>query len=123
VLNDSQASRLAGVGSLTTGIDTKRIDIMKKFLGIIAICLAVSPLVYAEESTVADKAIEVKDGVKDGARDAAHEVGKAAVKTGHAIKKAARKARQAVIVRCADGRHALKRKGDCDGHGGVDDPA
>ena len=99
---------------------------MKKILGVIAICLAVSPLlssvVYAEESTVADKAIEVKDGVKDGARDAAHDVGKAAVKTGHEIKKAARKARQAVIVRCADGRHALKRKGDCDGHGGVNDP-
>lgn len=102
---------------------------MKKILGIlgnIAICLALGPLlstvVYAEESTVADKAIEVKDGVKDGAREAAHEVSKAAVKTGHAVKKEARKARQAVIVRCADGRHALKRKGDCDGHGGVDDP-
>lgn len=91
---------------------------MKKILGVIAICLAVSPLVYAEEATVADKAIEVKDS----ARDATHEVGKAVVKTGHEIKKAARKARQAVIVRCADGRHALKRKGDCDAHGGVDDP-
>jgi hypothetical protein len=95
---------------------------MKKILGVIAICLAASPLVYAAEETVADKAIAAKDEVKDGARDAAHEVAKAAVKTGHEVKKAARKARQAVIVRCADGSHALKRKGDCDEHGGVDDP-
>ena len=109
---------------------------MKKILGIITVFLAFAPSVYADETTggatnsttttrepaasgtIADKAHEVKDGAKE----ATHEVGKEMRKTGHAIKKAARKTRQAVIVRCADGRHALKRKGDCDGHGGVQDP-
>lgn len=83
---------------------------MKKILGIIAILLAASPYVNAEESVV-DKAKEVK-----------HEAGKEVRHAAREVKATGRHVRQAVIVRCADGRHAVKRKGDCDGHGGVRDP-
>ena len=90
---------------------------MKKIIGMIALALAFMPLVYAEE-TVGDKAREVKDDAVQAKRATGREIRKA----GRAVKATGRKARQAVITRCADGRHTVKGKSGCVGHGGVSDP-
>lgn len=91
---------------------------MKKFLGIAAIFLAASSCVHAEETTVADKAREVKEGV----RDAVHQAGREFSSAGREVKEASKQAWHAVVDRFADGSHAPKCKGDCSGHGGVQDP-
>jgi hypothetical protein len=91
--------------------------IMKNIFGAIALIVAFIPHVQAEE-TVGDKAQEVKDEAVKAKRAA----GKSIRSAGRAVKATGREARQAVIVRCADGRHAVKRATACDGHGGVQDP-
>lgn len=90
---------------------------MKKILGTIALVFAFSPSVQAEES-VGDKAHQVKEEAIQAKRAA----GKNIRHVGHEIKAAGRHTRQAVIVRCGDGRHAVKRDSACAGHGGVQDP-
>jgi hypothetical protein len=90
---------------------------MKIIVGTIALILAFMPLAYAQES-VGDKAREAKtDAVK-----AKRAAGKEIRRTGREAKAAGRKARQAVITRCADGRHTVKGASGCVGHGGVSDP-
>ncbi len=83
---------------------------MRKILGTIAVALALMPLAQAEQS-VGDKAVEAK-------RTAGAEVRQA----GREVKQGGREVRQAVITRCADGRHTAKGASGCKGHGGVLDP-
>lgn len=90
---------------------------MKTILGAIAMVLAFLPQVHAQE-TAGDKAREVKKDAVQAKRTAGSEVRKA----GRAVKATGRKARQAVITRCADGRHTVKGAAGCRGHGGVSDP-
>jgi hypothetical protein len=90
---------------------------MKKIIGAIALVLAFMPLAHAEE-TVGDKAREAKQDAVQAKRTAGKEVRHA----GRKVKATGRKARQAVITRCADGRHTVKGKSGCVGHGGVSDP-
>lgn len=89
---------------------------MKQFIGTIALVFALIPLVHAEE-TVGDKAREAKTEAVQAKREA----GKNVRKAGRQIKASGRKARQAVITRCADGRHTVKGASGCAGHGGVSD--
>jgi len=91
---------------------------MRKIIGIIALILAFMPVVHAADETVGDKAREAKSDAVDAKRAAGKEIRHA----GRAVKKTGRKARQAVITRCADGRHTVKGASGCAGHGGVQDP-
>ena len=91
---------------------------MKKLIGTIALLLAFAPFAHAAEETVGDKTQEVK---KD-ARKAKRTIGGEIRQFGRDTKAAGRKARQAVITRCADGRHTVKGAAGCRGHGGVLDP-
>ena len=90
---------------------------MKKIIGTIALSLAFLPLAHAEGS-VGDKAHEVKDDAVNAKRSAGSEIRHA----GREVKAGGREARQAVITRCADGRHTSKGASGCKGHGGVLDP-
>ena len=83
---------------------------MKKIIGIVALVFALIPLARAEE-TVGDKAVQTK-------REAGAEIRHA----GREVKATGREARQAVITRCADGRHTVKGASGCAHHGGVNDP-
>ena len=83
---------------------------MKKIIGTIVLISAFVSLAQAEE-TVGDKAVQAK-------RSAGAEIRHA----GREVKAGGRKARQAVITRCADGRHTAKGASGCAGHGGVSDP-
>jgi hypothetical protein len=91
--------------------------IMKKIIGTIALILAFMPPAHAGES-VGDTAREAKDDAVKAKRAAGKEIRQ----TGREIKATGRKARQAVITRCADGRHTVRGASGCVGHGGVSDP-
>jgi len=90
---------------------------MRKIVGTIALIFAFIPLAHAQE-TVGDKAHEVKDDAVKAKRKAGEDIRGA----GRELKAAGREARQAVITRCADGRHTVKGASGCAGHGGVRDP-
>ena len=90
---------------------------MRKIIGMIALTLAFMPLAHAQE-TVGDKARELKTDAVQAKRKTGSEIRKA----GREVKATGRKARQAVITRCADGRHTAKGASGCVGHGGVRDP-
>ena len=90
---------------------------MRKIIGIAALVFAFTPLAYAE--TVGDAAREAKNDAVQAKRKAGREIRA----TGRTVKKTGRKARQAVITRCADGRHTVRGARGCAGHGGVRDPA
>ena len=90
---------------------------MTKVIGTVVLTLALIPLAHAQE-TVGDKAREVKQDAVQTKREAGKEIRK----TGREVKKTGRKARQAVITRCADGRHTARGASGCVGHGGVRDP-
>ncbi|MBG9388454.1 hypothetical protein [Caenimonas aquaedulcis] len=90
---------------------------MKQIIAAIAMTLALWPLAHAQE-TAGDKAQKAKTEAVQAKREAGSEVRKA----GRKVKATGRKARQAVITRCADGRHTVKGAAGCKGHGGVSDP-
>jgi hypothetical protein len=90
---------------------------MRKVIGTIALVLALMPHAYAEE-TIGDKAREAKTDAVTAKRKA----GKNIRHAGRELKASGRKARQAVITRCADGRHTAQGASGCVGHGGVRDP-
>ena len=95
---------------------------MRNITGAIVLVLALAPLAYAQETntreTIGDKASEVKTEAVEAKREAGQEIRQA----GREVKAAGREARQAVITRCADGRHTVKGASGCVGHGGVEDP-
>ena len=93
-------------------------EIMKTVLSTIALVFAFMPAAQAAEESVGDKAREAKADAVQAKRTAGKEVRQA----GRKVKKAGRKVRQAVITRCADGRHTVKGAAGCAGHGGVSDP-
>jgi hypothetical protein len=84
----------------------------------IALILLLAPLAQAAEESVGDKAHEAKVEAVKTKRAAGSEVRQA----GRSVKKTGRKVRQAVITRCADGRHTIRGASGCVGHGGVLDP-
>ncbi|MBI2769782.1 MAG: hypothetical protein HYX47_09175 [Burkholderiales bacterium] len=90
---------------------------MKKIVASIVLAFSFLPLVHAAE-TVREEAREAKAEAVKAKRTAGSEVRQA----GRKIKGTGRKARQAVITRCADGRHTLKGASGCAAHGGVRDP-
>jgi len=90
---------------------------MKKIIGTVVLSLAFLPLAHAAE-TVGDKAREVKEDAVQTKRSAGSEIRHA----GREVKAGGREARQAVITRCADGRHTAQGASGCKGHGGVRDP-
>jgi len=90
---------------------------MRKIIGIAALALAFAPLAQAQQ-TVGDKVDEVKTDAVQTKRKAGAEIRE----TGREVKAEGRKVRQAVITRCADGRHTIRGKSGCIGHGGVWDP-
>lgn len=90
---------------------------MRKIVGTIALIFAFIPLAHAHE-TVGDKAREVKEDAVKAKREAGEDIRSA----GRELKAAGRQARQAVITRCADGRHTVRGASGCVGHGGVSDP-
>jgi hypothetical protein len=90
---------------------------MRKIIGSIALMLAFMPLAHAEES-IGDKAREAKEDAVQAKRKAGREIRHA----GRELKATGRKVRQAVIFRCADGRHTARRASGCAAHGGVSDP-
>lgn len=90
---------------------------MKTFIGMIALVLASLSFTHAAE-TVGDKAHEAKTDAVEAKREAGKDIRHA----GREVKATGRKARQAVITRCADGRHTVKGKSGCARHGGVRDP-
>ena len=89
---------------------------MKKIIGTIVLAIALLPLAHAQP--VGDKVGDVADDAVKAKRATGAEIRKA----GRAVKSTGRKARQAVITRCADGRHTAKGARGCRGHGGVQDP-
>jgi hypothetical protein len=91
---------------------------MRTAIAAIALVLAFMPVAQAAEETVGDKAREVKEEAVEAKRAAGKEVRQA----GREVKKTGRKVRQAVITRCADGRHTARGASGCAGHGGVQDP-
>jgi hypothetical protein len=93
------------------------VETMKTVIAAIALILAFMPVAHAEE-TIGDKAREAKTDAVKAKRTAGREIRH----TGRAIKSSGRKVRQAVITRCADGRHTVKGASGCIGHGGVRDP-
>jgi hypothetical protein len=90
---------------------------MRTLIGTIALVLVFLPFAHAEE-TIGDKAREAKTDAVEAKREA----GRTIRSTGREIKKTGRKVRQAVIFRCADGRHTARRAAGCARHGGVRDP-
>ncbi len=90
---------------------------MRKVIGTIALVFAFLPLAHAEE-TIGDKAREAKTDAVEAKREAGKEVRH----TGREIKGTGRKVRQALITRCADGRHTIRGASGCARHGGVRDP-
>ncbi|MEJ6022223.1 hypothetical protein [Ramlibacter sp. PS4R-6] len=91
---------------------------MRTIIAGIALLLALVPAARAAEESVGDKAREAKAEAVQTKREAGKEVRQA----GRDVKKTGRKVRQAVITRCADGRHTAKGASGCAGHGGVADP-
>ena len=91
---------------------------MRNIVGAIALALVLAPVAHAAEESVGDKADKAKVEAVQAKRAAGKEVRQA----GRQVKKTGRKVRQAVITRCADGRHTVKGASGCVGHGGVLDP-
>jgi hypothetical protein len=91
---------------------------MKKIIGTVALVLALIPVARAADESAGDKAREAKTEAVQAKRSAGKEVRH----VGRKIKKTGREARQAVITRCADGRHTVRGASGCAGHGGVSDP-
>ena len=85
---------------------------MRKTIATCLLALAfMAPAYAAQSQTIGDEAVKAK-------REAGSEIRHA----GREVKSTGRKARQAVITRCADGRHTARGKAGCKGHGGVLDP-
>jgi hypothetical protein len=91
---------------------------MRTTIATITLILALMPVAHAAEESVGDRVREAKEETVEATREAGKEVRKA----GREVKKAGREVRQALITRCADGRHTIKGPSGCAGHGGVHDP-
>ena len=91
---------------------------MKRIIGTIALLLALMPVAHAAEESVGDTAHRAKQDAVQAKRGAGKEVRHA----GREVKKTGRKVRQAIITRCADGRHTIRGASGCARHGGVSDP-
>lgn len=91
---------------------------MRTTIGTIALILALMPVARAAEESIGDKVDEAKVKTVEATREAGKELRQA----GREVKKTGREIRQAIITRCADGRHTIKGPPGCEGHGGVHDP-
>jgi hypothetical protein len=95
---------------------------MKKFLSIICCCFMVNfmlhSVAFAQES-VGDKIGDAAHDTSQGVKHAAHAVGDGVKSGAHAVAHVAKSAKNQVILRCRNGRHALRRPGACRKAGGV----
>ena len=87
---------------------------MKKLLAALVFFCAFAPLSYAQ-----DNPGEQSPKTKAGASQSPSTIGDGVREAGREVKSAGRKVRRAVITRCADGRHTIKGRAACAGHGGV----
>jgi len=87
---------------------------MNKLVGAIAVICAFIPFSHANENP-GDKARETKTD----AAQSQSTIGDGVREAGREIKSAGRKVRRAVVTRCADGRHTVRGRAACAGHGGV----
>lgn len=90
---------------------------MTRIIATITFVFAFVPLAHSHESP-GNKARPAKNEAVTAKREAGRDLRAA----GREAKRAGRKVRQAVITRCADGRHTIKGPRGCIGHGGVRDP-
>lgn len=109
---------MSGAARVAIVVNTSTEEIMRTVFAAIALVLAFIPAAQAAEESAGDKAREMKADAVEAKRAAGKEVRQA----GREVKKSGRKVRQAVITRCADGRHTIKGASGCAGHGGVSDP-
>jgi hypothetical protein len=93
-------------------------NIMKKFPAIIACLFLLSPLAQAQED-LGDKVHDAAHDTAQGAKHVAHAVGEGVKSGAHAVASAAKSVKNQVIVRCGNGRHALRRPTACKHAGGV----
>jgi len=95
---------------------------MKKILAVIFFLLIFSPIARTQDD-LGDKVHEAAHDTAEGTKHAVHAIGEG-VKTGaHEVAKAAKKVKNQVIVRCRNGRHALRRPTACKHAGGVVKPS
>ncbi|MEI7431646.1 MAG: hypothetical protein WCL27_14420 [Betaproteobacteria bacterium] len=87
---------------------------MKKLVGVIALMCGFIAVSHATENSV-NKPLETKT---DSAQSQST-IGDDVRQAGREIKEAGRKVRRAVVTRCGDGRHTVRGKAACAGHGGV----
>ena len=87
---------------------------MNKLVGAIALILAFIPFAYADDNP-GDKTRETRTDTAQSPST----VGDGVRQVGREIKAGGRKVRRAVVTRCADGRHTVKGRAGCAGHGGV----
>jgi len=87
---------------------------MKKLIGVIAFMCGFISFSHANENSV-NKPRETKT---DSAQSQST-IGDDVRQAGREIKEAGRTVRRAVITLCADGRHTVRGKAACAGHGGV----
>ena len=90
---------------------------MKKIVATIALLLAFASAAHAQD-TLGDKAREAKADAVAAKRAAGQDIRKA----GRQVKATGRTARQAVITRCADGRHTIRGASACAGRRGLRNP-
>lgn len=87
---------------------------MNRLVGAIALICAFIPFSHANENP--------RDKTRETKTDAAQSqstIGDGVRQVGREIKAGGRKVRRAVVTRCADGRHTVKGRAGCAGHGGV----
>ena len=87
---------------------------MKKLVAAISVFCALSPFSYAQD----DSSAKAKT-TKTEATQSPSTIGDGVREVGREIKSAGRKVRRAVVTECADGRHTVKGRAACSGHGGV----
>jgi hypothetical protein len=91
---------------------------MKKYLSILCCLIFAHSVVYAQES-FGDKVGDAAHDTAEGTKHVVHAIGDG-VKTGvHAVGHAAKSAKNQVILKCRNGRHALRRPSACSKAGGV----
>jgi hypothetical protein len=95
---------------------------MKKILSVICFFLVFNPIAMAEED-FGDKVHDVAHDTAEGTKKVVHSIGDGAKTGAHQVATVAKKAKNQVIVRCRNGRHALRRPSACHRAGGVVEPS
>jgi hypothetical protein len=87
---------------------------MKNLIAAIALLCSLIPV-----SQASDNPGDPARATKSEPAQAPETIGDGVRQVGREIKSAGRTVRRAVVTRCADGRHTVRGKAACAGHGGV----